>query len=98
MGSKGVKAEIPEGLPTTPLADKQLRRITNLHMVTKPGHDVWRITQCVGELSGGAPTLVELPVWQIPREKATYHLIELFKGQGRYGKIMDLYENLTKEW
>lgn len=100
MGTSGVKAQVPSGLPVTPLTNKQVRRITNLHMVTRPGHDKWQITQCIGELSGGDPTIVELPLMTLPRDKTTAHLIGMFKDAGRFGKIMGLFEpgTVTKEW
>lgn len=100
MGQEGTKAEIPEGLPTHPLCDKRVRRITNLHVVTKPGQDWWRVEQCIGELSGGAPTLIELPVTKLPRRGFAGALVEMFKSQGRFGPIMGIKNPgvLTKVW
>lgn len=100
MGKQGEKAKIPEGLPTHPLSDKQVRRITNLHLVTRPGQEFWRVEHCVGELSGGAPTLIDLPVKRLPRQGFTVAMIEMFKSQGRFGPIMGIKNPgvLTKEW
>lgn len=100
MATEGTRAEIPPDLPTHPLSDKQVRRITNLHMVTKPGQLDWVILQVIGELSGGAPTLVELPTTRVPRKGFTSAMIAMFKSQKRFGPAMNLWVDgvISKEW
>lgn len=104
MGEKNPTPQVDPALyedaPIVPLSDKErLHRIVWMRIETRPGKDVWSIRQVWGT-ADGQPCRVELPVTELPREGMTAALIEMFKGQGRWIKGMDVFEPgvLSKRW
>lgn len=85
---------------TVKLGDKTLRRIVNLHLVTHRGAEEWQIKQCFGDVSNGGLVKVELPSWSLPRKGCTGALIEMFKSEGRYAKVMNVFDEgvISKTW
>lgn len=83
-----------------PLADKELRDIVRLRLLTSPGCPVWDVSYCYGRMRDGSLVRVELPRYQLPRQGFNGALINMFKDEGRFGKLMKLWEPgvLSKLW
>jgi hypothetical protein len=79
-------------MDTVELADKRLRRIRRLRLLSDPGFPMWDVSYVWGELKDGTKVRVQLPRHQFSKGKLFTELIAMGKEAGVYMKRLGVFD------
>lgn len=80
------------GSQTVYWADKDLKKVTRLRLLSDPGFPFWDVSYCYGELKDGTAVRVSLPFHQLPKRGINGAIIEWAKRDGVYAKGLGIFE------
>lgn len=72
------------------LRDDRLVRVTRLRLVSDPGHPVWDLSYCHGELKDGRTVQVQLPSTRFSKKHLKTDIVTMCKREGVFAKGLGL--------
>jgi hypothetical protein len=79
-------------------ADKRLKRVTRLRLVTDSGFPAWDVSYCHGVLHDGSTCDVTLPFFQLPKKGMARTIVKHAKRDGVHAKRLGILDNISKLW
>ena len=76
--------------------NKDLVKITRLRLLSDPGHPVWDVSYCFGQLRDGTNVRVDLPFYQLPKRNVIGTILKYAKRDGVYAKGLGIFDNISR--
>ena len=76
--------------------DKDLVKITRLRLLSDPGHPVWDVSYCFGQLRDGRNVRVDLPFSHLPKRDVIGTILKYAKRDKVYAKGLGIFDNISR--
>ena len=76
--------------------DKDLAKITRLRLLSDPGHPVWDVSYCFGQLRDGTNVRVGLPFSNLPKRSVIGTILKYAKRDKVYAKGLGIFDSISR--